>query len=156
MDGNESLRFGMTYLEAILLLIPKLLWNARPMDLSENFALQHISNWSEGSGMGYSFLAEAYLNFSWFGAFLQYFIIGLLWGLVWKKIRRILWCYGCDGWYALYYILGFYFLIIMHRAPFSGLLKGFLQYAIAFGVFTLLVDQNVITRAIHKETNQFQ
>lgn len=145
---SHSFMYGFSYLMAPLLLIPKFLWPGRPPDLSEAYALEHIKHWSEGEGMGFSLLAEAYLNFAWIGAVIQYFFLGLLWGIYWKNLRLILWHFGTRTWSALYCILGYYLLVIMHRGPFSGFLKSLLHYGIALVVFAVLFDLSMIRRQL--------
>ncbi len=132
--------FGETYLDSFYLLVPRVLWAERPLDLSVTFAQEMIPRWQPGQGFGYSLLAEAYLNFSWAGVVLQYFFIGLFWGYLWKGIRRIFWYFSHDFWLSIYWVWGFYILLTMHRAPLAGAVKSLAQAIILFVIFSFYLD----------------
>ncbi|KAB2903191.1 MAG: O-antigen polysaccharide polymerase Wzy [Anaerolineae bacterium] len=136
----SPLRFGETYLDSFYLLIPRFLWAERPLDLSVIFAQEMIPRWQPGQGFGYSLLAEAYLNFSWLGVLLQYFLIGLFWGYLWKGIRRIFWYFSNDFWLSFYWVWGFYILLTMHRAPLAGTVKSLVQASVLFFIFSFYLD----------------
>jgi len=136
INSVESYQCGKTYMEILYLIVPRFIWNARPPDISEQFAMDNIHNWVPSEGMGFSPLAESYINFSFIGPFIQYFILGLTWGLFWKWLRRILWYYPSHYWNSMYYVIGFYFLILVHRGPISSLLKPLFH---TFTVLFLLV-----------------
>lgn len=144
LDRPIDFKYGTTYLDFFNIIIPKALWSERPLDLAEQFARETIVNWAEGQGMGYSLLAEAYLNFSWIGPFIQYFLLGLMWGYFWKKLCYILWYLPKSLWQNLYLILGYYFLILMHRGPVSSLLKSMVQYVLAIVLFAVVFDLSMI------------
>jgi len=144
LNNCSDLQYGQTYLNIFYLIIPRFLWKERPLDLSEQFAQDNIINWQPGMGLGYSPLAEAYLNFSWMGPIIQYLILGLLWGFIWKVLRKLLWHFPQEIWQSLYYILGFYLLILMHRAPVSGLMKSMILYTAPLILFVLVIDLGIL------------
>ncbi len=151
LRNRADFRYGTTYTNAFSLIIPKALWKDRPLDLSEKFARETIPNWSPGQGRGYSLLAEAYLNFSWAGAFIQYFVIGLLWGWFWKTLRRLFyWHYSPLLWQGLYITLGYYLLIIMHRGPAAGLFKNMILCNALFVLFAIYFDFSMLKRQNRK------
>lgn len=119
-DRTIEHRYGQTFLDGIILLIPRSVWPDRPLDLSEQFVRERLGNrWKAGMGMGYSLLAESFLNFGWFGPLIQYLFLGLLWGYGWRSIQTYCERTSHEYWQALYCSVGYYTLIIMHRAPFS-------------------------------------
>lgn len=144
LTNSINLQYGQTYLQIFYLIIPKFLWKERPLDLSEQFAVDNITNWSPGMGMGYSPLAEAYLNFSWMGPVIQYFLLGLLWGYFWKILRKVLWNFSQGLWQCLYYVLGYYLLILMHRGPVAGLMKSLILYTSPLILFVIFIDLGIL------------
>lgn len=115
--------FGKTYTEALYMWIPKFIWRNRPLDLSEEFAQQNILNWSEGQGLGFSFQAEAYMNFGIWGGLIQFFLISLIWGLLWKFAFFVGNKSSKQFLASFYYVFGFYIIMMMHRSAFSGTTK---------------------------------
>lgn len=144
LNNCSHLQYGQTYLHIFYLIIPRFLWKERPLDLSEQFAVDNIVNWSPGQGMGYSPLAEAYLNFSWMGPVIQYLLLGLLWGYFWKVLRKVLWNFSQGLWQCLYYVLGYYLLILMHRGPVAGLMKSIILYASPLILIVIFIDLGIL------------
>lgn len=150
LNSSDSLRYGSTYLDTFKLLIPRFLWADRPPDLAEAYAISKMANWTEGKGYGFSPMAEALMNFSFAGVFIQYAAYGLLWGLFWKTLRRVLWHFDVALWSSFYCILGYYLLIIYHRSHVAGSVKLMLQLVIVLSLVTLFFDQ-----ALHRN-NRYQ
>ena len=85
--------FGASYLNALLTIIPNIYWDIHP-------AIAHglLANWlvttvdparaAQGGGLGFSFIAEAYLNFGWFGAPIALGVIGAAYArfVLWAQI----------------------------------------------------------------------
>jgi len=142
MSERDKLAFGGTYLTNVFLWIPKFIWPERPLDLSEAFARDNIIDWNPGQGLGYSLLAEAYVNFWWFGSLIQYFLIGLLWGKVWALLRKILRPAGEAYWRAIYGVVGFYLLTMMHRGPTPATSKTMLQIFVPIILLRYLFDHS--------------
>ncbi len=84
----RGFEFGGTYLYAFLTILPNLFWRVHPAiahGLAADWLIQTVDPTFAriGGGMGYSFIAEAYLNFGWLGTPIILAIIGLLFaGLV--------------------------------------------------------------------------
>jgi oligosaccharide repeat unit polymerase len=82
--------WGVGYYYAMFTIIPNLFWDIHP-----TIAYGRPSNWliwtvepekaALGGGNGFSFLAEAYMNFSWYGVVIVPLIIGILLGRLVKK-----------------------------------------------------------------------
>lgn len=75
--------WGLSYLYAAFTLVPNLFWDIHPA--VAHGLLAHWLVWEKGQafavmggGYGYSFIAEAFLNFGWIGAPVALFIIGYL------------------------------------------------------------------------------
>ncbi len=81
--------FGIGYLYALLTMMPNLFWQVHPTiahGLAGRWLVETVAPLTAelGGGYGYSFIAEAYLNFGWVGAPLCLGLIGWLYGkLVW-------------------------------------------------------------------------
>ncbi|NJM94528.1 MAG: hypothetical protein HC842_07580 [Cytophagales bacterium] len=127
---------GISYRDTIFLLVPRAVWPERPLDLSEKFARSQLVDWQPGQGLGYSLLSEAYYNFGWMGAFIQYALIGFLWGWFWRIIQFPLVRISPLYWRVTYLTFGYYLLIIMHRGPIAGIVK---QGIIHFVLLLLLM-----------------
>jgi oligosaccharide repeat unit polymerase len=138
---------GETYLTAPLLWIPKAMWPGRPLDLSEAFARDHIAHWAPGLGLGYSLMAEAWNNFGWMGPVLQYFAIGVLWGLTWKLLRSWFQRVSPAYWRAVYATFGYYLLIIMHRGPTSSIVTFLMQVFVPLVALSFFADKRLIRNA---------
>jgi hypothetical protein len=129
LSRRTDMRLGETYAEALVLWIPRSLWGGRPLGLAEDYARNQIKNWAPGRGLGYSLLAESYLNFGVIGPLIQYFLIGLLWGWFWALVQRAAQL-PSSSFTGLYSSVGFYLLIIAHRGATSSLVTPLIQFAV--------------------------
>jgi len=84
VPGIRNFDWGMGYLNSLYILIPNFFWKVNPA-ISTSVSLWLI--WAKdpvtaarGGGLGFSFIAEAYLNFGWFGTPLVLGIMGFLYG----------------------------------------------------------------------------
>lgn len=85
VPAARSFDKGESYYYGALAVVPNLFWDLHPsivhgtasdwlvINVDPTFAL-------EGGGLGYSFIAEAYLNFGWYGVTLLLCVIGYLYG----------------------------------------------------------------------------
>lgn len=149
-DESIEHRYGATYLDSLVLLIPKSLWPDRPLDLSENFIRERLAGWQPGMGMGYSLLAEAYLNFGWLGCVIQYAILGFIWGHSWRLLQKYFAVFGEGYWRAIYCTVGYYTLIMMHRAPMSFPVKHTMMIIAVIGAFSVIFGR---ARACHRDAS---
>lgn len=141
-NKNIDFKFGSTYLETFYLWIPKFIWPNRPPDLAEKYAQDTLSGWMPGQGLGYSLLIEGYLNFSYFGVLIQYFLHGFLWGKIWMFIMNFTSKTSIFIWQAFYVVYGYYSLIIIHRSPFSGTFKSVFLIVVPLLVFLTLFKKS--------------
>lgn len=131
-DPNVKFEYGRTYYWGFISWIPKSIWHNRPIDLSESYAKEKVSNWKPGEGLGYSLLTEAYKNFGVSGAIIQYFFIGLFIGLIGKFHQ---WLFKEQIAPMLFFIWASYNIAIMHRGPFnlpSSYIRFILPYLIIY------------------------
>lgn len=113
---NVNIEYGKTYYWGFVGWIPKSVWPGRPLDLSESYAKEKLADWQPGQGLGYSLLTEAYINFGVSGALIQYFLIGLLIGLIGKLNQ---WLFREPIAPFAFFIWMSYSIAIMHRGPFN-------------------------------------
>jgi oligosaccharide repeat unit polymerase len=81
----RSFEWGETYLWGTTTVFPNVFWSVHPA-----VAHTHLAEWlvqtvepetaAKSGGLGFSFIAEAYLNFGWYGAPLSLLLLGYLWG----------------------------------------------------------------------------
>lgn len=76
---------GAGYFYALLTLMPNFFWEVHPAiarGTASNWLIWEVDRFtaSHGGGLGFSFIAEAYLNFGWFGAPIVLGAIGFLFG----------------------------------------------------------------------------
>lgn len=149
-DDGLSYRYGLTYLDSLVLLIPKSIWPDRPLDLSERFIRERLAGWQPGMGMGYSLLAEAYLNFGWLGCLIQYALLGFIWGHSWRFMQKYFSTFGSGYWRAIYCTVGYYTLIMMHRAPMSFPVKHTMMVMATIFAFSVMFGRPRIPTRIGK------
>lgn len=84
---------GSTYINSLLILIPNLFWDTHPATgnrlsfwlVEQVYPSHYLVVAGKGWTIGYSFIAEAYLNFGWLGSIVCLAVIGSLF------VRFILW-----------------------------------------------------------------
>ncbi len=121
---------GKSYMFALLTVFPNLFWDVHPI-----VAHGLLGNWliwtvdparaAEGGGLGFSFLAEAYLNFGWYGAPLALAVIGFLVGILAK------WTRGSDDAARLAAIATILsFTLILARGESASVVRGVIWYSL--------------------------
>jgi len=83
VPSTRPFDWGLNYVYAVLTIVPNLFWEIHPSQL------HHLGSWltstvaplyyAQGGGYGFSFIAEAYLNFGWWGTPILMIIIGYFW-----------------------------------------------------------------------------
>jgi oligosaccharide repeat unit polymerase len=85
---TEGITFGGTYLRNLAAMIPAVFWPGRPDDSATQFAAWYERRqgleYAKGTGYAYNSIAEACVNFSYFGAAL----LGLLLGTAASRLTR--------------------------------------------------------------------
>jgi oligosaccharide repeat unit polymerase len=75
--GNLSYSLGYTYVTEALTVIPRILYPARPLPLSELYmTIFYRQEYAQGKGHGLFLLTEGYWAFGYFGVLLEMFVYG--------------------------------------------------------------------------------
>lgn len=77
VDSARPLRWGLTYLSAPTLFIPRAIWPAKPESLSLQFMRDAFGTTSL-MGFAYTPVTEAFLNFSFAGPFIVFAVLSIL------------------------------------------------------------------------------
>jgi hypothetical protein len=141
-DVEDNFLLGSSYLESLLILIPKGIFPDRPETLPEWFARTYYPVFYEkGGGTAFSIVGEAWLNFGpFFGAFIVSFIIGLsLSWMEWKvRVRP-----GSIVARVSPYVI--FLTLILHRAAWAATIKqifmAIIPIAILVFVFKILANK---------------
>jgi oligosaccharide repeat unit polymerase len=95
VPGFRPFDIGQGYLYALLTIFPNLFWDVHPTiarGLAATWLTKTVAPYiaSIGGGLGYSFIAEAYLNFGWLGAPVALGLIGFFYGkfVLWAQQSR--------------------------------------------------------------------
>lgn len=85
----DDLRFGRTYLDALLILPPRFLYPNRPTPLDEQFAKDFSGReYYDNAGYSFSAIAEAYVNFALPGVALVFLGAGFAFGRIRDALAR--------------------------------------------------------------------
>jgi len=145
---DEKFKFGMSYLQLFTIVVPKAIWPDRPYDLAEEFARENMSGWTSGQGLGYSYLVEGYVNFGVLGVFIHFAILGLIWGWVWSRTKKVVIKYASvEYWYSFYFTIGTYVLFLVDRNTFAGNIKTLLMYVVPFVILLRVFKAKKIKNA---------
>jgi|GEM_PF-615669 len=141
---NRGFELGGTYVNSLLVVIPNLFWDTQPASVNRlSFWLVeqvYPSNYlvvaGHGWTIGYSFIAEAYLNFGWLGSIVCLAVIGSLF------VRFVLW--GRQDIQKIATVAAFlpYFLFFS-REESLNLTRSLLYYSVIPYFLVLLVHSGV-------------
>ncbi len=122
--------YGASYGYALLTLFPNLFWDLHPTiaaGIPGEWLMWIIEPWAaaRGVGLGYSFIAEAYLNFGPLGA------AGFLFCFGWAYARFVLWSdqVAYPARMAFVASMAFFFIFIA-RAELAIIVRGVVWYAL--------------------------
>jgi oligosaccharide repeat unit polymerase len=126
----KDFQMGVDYFYALLTLMPNLFWKLHP-----TIARGTASDWlvwevrpvlaASGGGLGYSFIAEAYLNFGWFGAPIALAVIGFLFA------KLVLWALRSGDPARMAMIASFTsFILFYARSNSAGELRSLVWYSL--------------------------
>jgi oligosaccharide repeat unit polymerase len=133
--GNLQYLFGMSYLQAPVIFIPKLLYPNRPQVLSEWYVSTYYPHMAgEGGGRGFFFLAEAYLNFGTVGVVLLMFIAGIVFRITYSYLMIS----GYEPRVVLLYAVFISWIPSALRIDFATAFKGFVEYKFLLLIFAFL------------------
>lgn len=136
--------YGLQYGYSLLTIVPNFVWDVHP-----TIARGTPSTWlvrlvdpttaAAGGGWGYSFIAEAYLNFGFWGAPLMLFIIGFVYA------RFVVWAIRSDD-AAKIAVVGIYLtsFLVFARSDSASIIRPLVWYALLpYGLIHLLSSRQI-------------
>ncbi len=125
----RAYEYGAGYGYALLALIPNLFWDIHPAVVNQpsRWLVQTVAPFlaAQGGGLGYSLIAEAYLNFGWFGAPIVVGVIGFLYA------KLVLWGDRSDRPARLAMLAAFLSFFLMYaRSDATGILRFLVWYSL--------------------------
>jgi oligosaccharide repeat unit polymerase len=116
-------RYGATYLQSLLILVPRAVYPERPEPLNVWLARTFFPRaYAKGGGYAGALVGEAYLNFSFLGPV----VVLLLMGVFCAWLGRLLRTAGNSPGVVLLACNTIPWLLVAMRAPFASLLKGYM------------------------------
>jgi len=88
-QSGNNLLYGSSFLMIFLIALPRLIFPWKPLTAAGDFT---VALWPEkfnynGTTLPPGLIGELYMNFSWAGIIIGIFIIGFIYGLLWKKFK---------------------------------------------------------------------
>jgi len=148
IDRGEELKYGQTYLQAIPYLLPRSLYpGEKPLTVGHQFGkyMQSLLGRKRRIGVGFSPIAEAYINFGFIGPFIVMFLFGIglghlsslrrkksfFWVILYAGLLPVAWKFNRSGFangfsymvYSLGAIIFLYILILFIAETFSPMKK---------------------------------
>lgn len=112
--------YGMSYIKSPLIIVPKFIYPNRYEGLSKWFVKKFYPGTAKkGGGFAFSIVAEAYMNFGFWGTLFVGFIFGVISAKIWFIT---MFKYKTALSYSIYMLLVL-FIITMPRGDFSSLIK---------------------------------
>ncbi|WDR01365.1 hypothetical protein PSQ19_11060 [Devosia algicola] len=133
---DTSYKFGKTYLESPLFLVPRAIWADRPETIAHWYVRKYYGQ--EGSleiGRQFFWLSEAYLNFGVFGVV----FISLLFGAMWRTLYEWLKSSNFDPGAALIYALSVGFMFKAISGSMVSVLAALPKNSIGIAIIGLLI-----------------
>ena len=136
---KEGFRYGISYLMNLTTVIPNLFWARHPAEVYGSLGkwltkIVDYSFWQFGGALGFSCVAEAYVNFGYIGIVAMGFLLGRVLQTVENKIEAS----GRAINYASYAIVATY-LLSYSRGEFSDLVRGIFWYMLIPRIFYKVV-----------------
>lgn len=135
-------RYGVSYLMNLTEIIPNFFWTRHPAEVYGSLGrwltkIVDPSFYEFGGALGYSCVAEAYINFSWIGIIAVAFLLGVI-------ITKVENCVENNSYavsYASWVIVANY-LLMYPRGELSTIVRGFFWYMLIPLIFTKLIRGN--------------
>ena len=155
IGSNQDPLLGSSYLTQAINLIPKFIYpGERPPDIAVLYAMREMKSWSGGMGLGFSPLAEGYMNFGSIGVIIQFFFVGIIWGALWSCVYNIMikiTYFERNSFIVIYRIIGFYLLLLLFRSPALFFIKNMIYIFVPF--FIQLLIFNLLSRITRDESS---
>lgn len=154
VPATHPFRYGVSYLVNLTEAIPNFFWSRHPAEVYGSLGrwLTQIvdpSFYKFGGALGYSCIAEAYINFGWIGVIGVAFLLGMI---ITKVENRVEDCSYAVS-YASWVIVANY-LLMYPRGELSTIVRGFFWYMLIPLVFTKLIRGNHGDNVYRSGTNQ--
>ena len=126
-QSGSHLLYGSSFLMIVLIALPRLIFPWKPLTAAGEFTLLL---WPEkydynGTTLPPGLIGELYMNFSWAGIIIGIFIIGFIYGLLWKKFKDD----KDDVKYTILFAIALSLLLHIFRGELSSpILLGFFFY----------------------------
>lgn len=150
IDVLSGGRVGVGYLESAQVLIPRaILPFERGLDPAEDYAQRTMLNWQPGRGLGFSPLAEGYLNAGFLGPFVHAPLFLASWLGCWLLVRRIFALAKLNEVFPHFFcVMGFYLMMLSFRTSMVGSVKAVLlqMVGLAAVLFLARVIGSLLTR----------
>jgi hypothetical protein len=129
-------RLGRTYLESLLILVPRAVYPDRPEPMNVWLARTFFPRaYARGGGYAGALVGEAYLNFSFLGPVLVLLLVGAFCGWLGQLLRT----HAASAGVVLLACNTLPWLLVSLRAPFTSLLKGYFILSFVPLLLVLLV-----------------
>ena len=133
--SDRPLRWGLTYVSAPLLFIPRAIWHSKPESLSTQF-LRDAFGYTALMGYAYTPVTEAFLNFGWVGPFVVFAIVS------WVMVKLVK---NADAHPGIYF-MSFALVVDFNRGDFGGIF--YTMVAIGLTYYMMQVVSNLRWAAI--------
>lgn len=103
-DGDWEPMLGQSYAQALLSLVPRVIWGGKPnLHYGTEFghAAGYLSNDDWETSISVTYFGEAFLNFGWAGLW-PLFVIGLLFGTIYRRAKS---SYCGETWLLVYAVM---------------------------------------------------
>jgi oligosaccharide repeat unit polymerase len=127
VNAERPLRWGLTYLSAPTLFIPRAIWPTKPESLSLQF-MRDAFGTTGLMGFAYTPVTEAFLNFWWVGPFIVFAVMSVL--LV-KLVKN------ADAHPGLYFVC-FALVVDFHRGDWGGTFYSLVVVGGAYWIMTIV------------------
>lgn len=147
-------RYGVSYLVNLTEAIPNLFWARHPAEVYGSLGrwitkIVDPSFYEFGGALGYSCVAEAYINFSWIGVIVFAFLLGTIITNVENRVENSSYAVSYASW-----VIVANYLLMYPRGELSTIVRGFFWYMLIPLAFTKLIRGNSRKNVYRSFTNQ--
>lgn len=157
VPNSYSFRYGFTYLMNLTEAIPNLFWERHPAEVYGSLGrwltkIVDKSFYDYGGALGYSCVAESYINFGWIGIVFIAFMLGAIISKVENRVEKSSYAVSYASW-----VIVANYLLMYPRGELSTMVRGVFWYMLIPLLFTKLlrrnIKQNVYSCCTNKESS---
>lgn len=142
VPDNYPFRYGVSYLMNLTEAIPNLFWERHPAEVYGSLGrwltkIVDPSFYEFGGALGYSCVAEAYINFGWIGVIVFAFLLGTVIMKVENRVENSSYAVSYASW-----VVVANYLLMYPRGELSTIVRGFFWYMLIPFAFTKLIRGN--------------